>query len=320
MASRSSCRALGIAAALVLVAAGCGGGAFSRDAGTSSLVGCSTGSSTNLLWSGSSVYFVDGRTVFASQGRSVSLPRGAVPAGFRACHAPVVLYRLGDELRAKVLGRSGGSKLLGRNSAVSPDGQLLSFSGTAIRPAGAAPVAVRGLPPKWELVDVVAAAGAGSFLVSAQSPEAGIELCGKGLGAIYRVSPSGTHTVLVDNPCHDNPQPAFSPDGTQLSYIDDSSALYTAAASGGAPHRLTRGVHVLGYQWSPDGSEIAYQTRVHGKAQVVVIDARTGAQRAVIPGTLEAWSRDGSEVAVARGKAVVAVPVAGGASRSLLNL
>lgn len=296
-------------AAVALVAAGCGGAARSHAAGASALLHCGSGSSGKLLWSGSTVYYANGSRIVVSRGSSLSLPQGAVAAGFSACGRPSVLYRVRDEIRVEPLG--------GGRTPVT----ILEFRGTTIRPAGAAAVAVRGLAPKWELTSVVASpSAAGPFLASAQSPEAGIELCGKGLGGVYRVTPAGTHTLYVDNPCRDDPQPAFSPDGSRISYLDgESNALFTLRTNGTGRARVATRGKLVAYLWSPDGRRIAYESRSRGVTSVWV-SALAGATHRVAAGELAGWSPDGREVAVVRRKSVVAVPVAGGAARPLLHL
>lgn len=296
-------------AAVALAAAGCGGAARSHAGSASPLLHCGAGSNGAVLWSGSTVYYADGLRIVISRGSSVSLPRGAVPAGFRSCGRPSVLYRVGDEIRVQPLGA-------GRTPAT-----ILEFRGTTIRPAGAAAVTVRGLAPKWELTSVVASpSAAGPFLASAQSPEAGIELCGKGLGGVYRVTRAGTHTLYVDNPCRDDPQPAFSPDGSRISYLDnESNALYTLRANGTGRARVATRGKLVAYLWSPDGRRIAYESRAGGVTSVWV-STLGGATHRVAAGELAGWSPDGRDLAIVRGKSVVAVPVAGGAGRTLLHL
>jgi WD40 repeat protein len=293
-------------AAAALVAAGCGGGGGASS--SRSALRCSS-SSGSVFWSGSTVWYARAGRVVSSRGASVSLPRGAAAVGFRACGAPAVVYSARGELRAQPLAAAGKPLL------------LVSFAGTTIRPAGGSPVALRGLQPKWQLTSVVASPhGASAFLAAAQSPEAGIELCGKGLGAVYRVTSSGTHTLLVDNPCRDTPQPAFSPDGSRISYLDsESNALYTLRANGTGRARVATSGKVVSYLWSPDGRRIAYESRSAGGTSVWV-STPGGATHRLAAGELAGWSPDGRVVAVVRGRSVLAVPVAGGSSHALLHL
>jgi hypothetical protein len=297
---------------------------------TSSLsIRCSTpraaSSSANLLWLGGSrsrVWYVHGGKVISSAGRSRALPPFARAAGFRACVAkPVLLYTLGSELRATALAGSHRTLTLGNNAVVAPDGQLVSYSGTRVSYAGGSSFSAAGLPLKWKIASIVVSPRDSHLLLAAaQSPEAGIETCGKGLGGIYRVTPSGSKALYVDNPCHDHPQAAFSPGGSAISYIGGSANdLFVLAASGANSRRLTSNAQVRGYLWSPDGTRIAYVTKQGECAVVAVASGRTVD---LGRGQPLAWSPDGREVAVAAAgrPAVEAVSATGGSSHVLLNL
>ena len=117
---------------------------------------------------------------------------------------------------------------------------------------------------------------------------------------------AGNGTALADEG-----QPAWSPDSGSLAFLSDSGErdqlqLYRVAASGGAPRRLTS---LKGYlaspKWSPDGKTIALLNIAESKAaagaveaaqhesgeiqelvseaRLVLVDAATGATRAVSP-------------------------------------
>jgi hypothetical protein len=281
-------------------------------------------SSANLLWLGgahTNIYYVHKGKLFSSVGRSRALPAFARAAGFRACGKPVLLYTFGSVLRAMPLGGGSRTQTLGENAVIAPDGRLVSYSGTRVSYDGGSSFAVRGLPLKWRIASVVVSPRDSHLLLAAaQSPEAGIESCGKGLGGIYRVTPSGSKTLLVDNPCRDHPQAAFSPSGSTISYVAGSSGdLYVLASSGGRPRTLTSNAQVRGYLWSPDGTRIAYMTR-QGECSVVTV--ASGKTRDLGQGQPLAWSPDGREVALAAaGKPTVeAVSATGGGSRVLLRL
>lgn len=316
-----------------LAAAGCGGGGHAPGSQAASLsVRCSTSSaassSADLLWLGGSrpaVYFVDHGKVISSRGRGPSLPPSAIPVGFRACRTPLLFYTVGSELRATALTRAhhAGTLTLGSGAVVAPDGRLVSFAGARIwetESVGPSFVA-RGLPLHWKITGVVASPrDPHVFLASAQSPEAGIETCGKGLGGVYRVSPSGTTTIFIDNPCRDHPQAVWSPDGSVISYVGGSSNdIYVLDASGTHLRRITAAGNVTQYLWSPDGTRIAYTTR-RGTAAVVAVAART--TRPLGHGVPLAWSPDGQMVALAApGRPVIeAVSATGGRARTLLRL
>jgi hypothetical protein len=309
-----------------LAAAACGGGqsASARHAASLSL-SCSTGadasSSSDLLWQGGSrVYYVDRGKVISAQGRIRSLPESAIPVGFRACAKPLLLYTVGTELRATALTGGRQTLTLGRGASVAPSGRLVSYSGAKIGYAGGSFVA-RGLPLHWKITSVaVSPRDPHVFLAAAQSPEAGIESCGKGLGGIYRITPTGSKAIFVDNPCRDHPQAAFSPNGATISYVGGSSnALYALDSSGARLHRVTATGQVTRYLWSPDGTRIAYVTK---SGVVAVLSLKSGAVNRLGRGAPLAWSPDGREVALAAaGKPLIeAVSASGGSQRVLLRL
>jgi hypothetical protein len=323
--------ALVVLPVLALVAAGCGGGkqaTSSRPRHAALSIGCSTprvaSSSAKLLWLGGSrtrVWYVHGGRVISSAGPSRALPAFARPAGFRACGKPVLLYTFGSELRATALAGSQRTLTLGNNAVVAPNGRLVSYAGTRISYAGGSSFSARGLPLKWKIASIVVSPRDSHLLLAAaQSPEAGIETCGKGLGGIYRVTPSGSKTLLVDNPCHDHPQAAFSPSGSAISFVGGSAnVLFVLASSGASARRLTSHAQVRGYLWSPDGTRIAYVTK---QGECAVVGVASGQTRDLGRGQPLAWSPDGREVALAAaGKpAVEAVSATGGSHRVLLRL
>ncbi len=313
-----------------LVAAGCGGGGQAASAShtASSSISCAArgnaASSGNLLWLGGSrpaVYYVDRGKVISSRGRGPSLPAYAIPVGFRACGKPVVLYTVGSVLRASALAGGPQTLTVGRNVVVAPSGRVVSYTGAKIGYVGGSSFVARGLPLNWKITSIaVSPRDPHVFLAAAQSPEAGIESCGKGLGGIYRITPTGSKTIFVDNPCRDHPQAAFSPDGTTISYVGGSSAaLYSLDARGTHLRRVTSAGNVTNYLWSPDGTRIAFVTK---RGVVTVLSLKSGVVHQLGRGAPLAWSPDGRQVAfAAAGKPVIeAVSASGGSQRVLLRL
>jgi WD40 repeat protein len=278
-------------------------------------------SDSDLLWlRNGSVYFVDKKKVISSRGADTAVPAFTTPVGFRACGTPLLLYTFGPELRAMTLSGPRKTIALGSNVAVAPDLSLISFSGSQIT-AGSSSFVARGLPLHWKIMSIaVSPRDPHVFLAAAQSPEAGIETCGKGLGGIYRITPSGSKAIFVDNPCRDHPQAAFSPNGATISYVGGPSAsLYTLDSSGAHVQRVTSAGDVTRYLWSPDGTRIAYGTK---SGAVAVLSLKNGAVHELGRGAPLAWSPDGREVALAAaGKPVVeAVSASGSGKRVLLQL
>jgi len=281
-------------------------------------------SSANFLWVAGKqplVYYVHGRSVISSRGGGAALPPGAIPVGFRACSTPLFLYTVSTELRASTLAGGRQTLTVGNNAAVAPDGRLVSFAGSKVGYVGGASFMARGLPVNWRITSIaVSPRDPHVFLAAAQSPEAGVEMCGKGLGAIYRITPSGAKAVFVDNPCRDHPQAAFSPDGTTISYVGGPTAsLYALDSSGVHLRRVTPAGEVTRYLWSPDGTRIAYGTK---RGAVAVLTLASGTVRQLGRGAPLGWSPDGREVALAAaGKSVIeAVPASGGRTSVLLRL
>jgi WD40 repeat protein len=312
-----------------LVAAGCGGGGRAVPGGQAASLPtrCAArpdaSSSSNLLWFGGRrnlVYYVHGGRVISSHGRGPVLPPFATPVGFRACRTPLLLYQLGEELRAAPLTGGRKTQSLGQNAVVASDGQLVSFAGAQVRYGLGYSFEARGLPPKWEIVSLTVSPQSPRVLLAAtQSPAAGIESCGK-LGRIYRITPTESKTILVDNPCRDKPEIAWSPNGSSISYITgESNDLYVLNSDGSHLRRISVPGRVRRYLWSPDGSRIAYVTS-DGEAAVVAVSS--GAVHDLGRMAPLAWSPDGREIAVAAaGKPLIeAVSANGGGSRVLLRL
>ena len=115
-------------------------------------------------------------------------------------------------------------------------------------------------------------------------------------------------------------QPAWSPDGRQIAYVDGESVpsgqpsriggLFVMDADGDNVRRLTRGNVDTDPAWSPRGNEIAFArcecpNASSAHLDLYVMNVASGATRRLTrtPGAFEAspaWSPDGSRIAFAR--------------------
>ena len=112
-------------------------------------------------------------------------------------------------------------------------------------------------------------------------------------------------------------EPAWSPDGKRIAYVDDAGYIATMGADGGDRQRLARGTLPA---WSPDGRLIAYVER-GSPVKVMVVGADGSGRRSVYSTTdtllSVLWSPGGTAVVVAADDLIVLLPVAGGAERVL---
>src|SRR5262249_27127100 len=89
--------------------------------------------------------------------------------------------------------------------------------------------------------------------------------------------------------------PDWSPDGSKIAYLADTSAapdiggngdIWVIDADGANPHPITSGGHFLGTAWSPDGTRIA--TLDFPSRTVFTLNASDGSDlEAVHPGGLQ---------------------------------
>lgn len=131
---------------------------------------------------------------------------------------------------------------------------------------------------------------------------------------IFTVSPAGGTPVEVPLRVGAfNGDPAYSPDGKQISFDQDIGpskplvhGIFIANADGSHARRVTTGIRTreafdTESQWSPDGKRLAF-TRVknHKEAAVFVVNLDGTGLRRLTPWTLDAanpeWSRGGREI------------------------
>lgn len=112
---------------------------------------------------------------------------------------------------------------------------------------------------------------------------------------------AGTHGYEFD--------PAFSPDGTQVAFLQidgPSSGIYAALVGGEKPLRLTKAPNDCCPAWSPDRRQVAFLRRFEDQAELYVVPALGGTERRLytlprpaFPGLT--WSPDGKFLAFPEG-------------------
>lgn len=124
---------------------------------------------------------------------------------------------------------------------------------------------------------------------------------------LWIVSKSGGKAVHLSSPTGVETNPRFSPDGSTIAYTadyDGSNSIYTIAADGGIPKRLTwHGSYETVVDWYPDGKSILFASgRESGKErfnQFYKMSATGGpADKLPLPyGELGSFSPDASQIA-----------------------
>jgi len=161
---------------------------------------------------------------------------------------------------------------------------------------------------------------------------------------------SGGRTVrLTDDTTMNHRWPRWSPDGVRVAYETGDGTIAEVPALGGAARVLVRlpkdstptgdSPPILGFDWSPDGSRLAYVRSGSATAAGIYLQSLSGGAPTLLA-TVEqahspAWSPDGSLIAVAAGNpffvfgakyfanegqsAIVAVPVGGGTPATVVE-
>jgi TolB protein len=119
--------------------------------------------------------------------------------------------------------------------------------------------------------------------------------------------PTKRVTRLTNTPRAVEGSPSWSPDGSRIVYVSDTTGtpqLYLISRNGGSPERLThRGSQNVSPDWGANGL-IAYQSLVGGKFQIAVIDPAVKQERTITPFDASyedpSWAPDGRHLAAAR--------------------
>ncbi|MBT8395978.1 MAG: PD40 domain-containing protein, partial [Gemmatimonadetes bacterium] len=125
---------------------------------------------------------------------------------------------------------------------------------------------------------------------------------------IYLINVDGTGlTNLTSHPAFDGWRPAWSPDGSKISFFstrDDpaNDEIYVMNSDGTGVIRLTENpADDANSTWSPDGSKIAFETNRGGDYDIYVMNADGSNPRPLTTHPADdewpAWSPDGSKIA-----------------------
>lgn len=132
-------------------------------------------------------------------------------------------------------------------------------------------------------------------------------------GILWRARPDGSNRIQLSNAPMQPTLPSWSPDGTQILFVDSSSAdnekAYIVSSQGGSPRRLLPEDNgpETDPNWSPDGSKVVYSTSPEGGADpksVINILDLDSKRVSTVPGSVgmfsPRWSPAGRSIAAVR--------------------
>lgn len=123
---------------------------------------------------------------------------------------------------------------------------------------------------------------------------------------LYTVAVDGSGLARVSEAVYQWDQPQWSPDGKALAFLsrasEDISSLYVIRESDPSPVRVTTGLDVTSYAWSPESDRIALSAVVEGEEDIYLLSLDTLAPVNVTSsqGIVEhrpIWSPTGTQIA-----------------------
>ncbi len=208
----------------------------------------------------------------------------------------MILYRRHVRQRNDAPGRSARRFPFRRNSELSAGSALLGLSVLAALSLGVAPAQATFPGQNGR----IACDGARGPAAPTNPPPAGFSRA-----EVYTMDPAGGAVQVLTSNTVDDLDPAWSPDGTKLSFdsLRDSSALdvYTMNFDGTGVRRLTAApAEDRRTSWSPDG-RIAFQAGRDTNFNIYTMNSDGSAQRGLTvdptQDTQPAWSPDGRKIA-----------------------